>query len=138
VTRSYLAAVGADYQAIMDARVPRINAALVEAEAGLILAECPDDFTLNEQTGPEFASKLWAAVHSAYHRGDKFTYHRLVWRVWAWTQNGRLTSEQVRLSFNSFFGTNYTSGASWNGFTTTRLVPIKDRYLALVAEAELA
>ncbi len=136
VIKSYLAAVGADYQSIMNARVPRINAALMAQEVNDLLDK--GVISLNEQTPAQFAAAFWAILRSAYQNGDKLTYHKLVWRVWKWVQDGVLTNEQVRVSFNSFFGTSYTSGAQWNSFVTTRMAPIKDRYLALLAEQELA
>jgi len=94
--------------------------------------------TLNHQTAAEFAARFWTRLRTAYRNGDKLRYHYMVWRIWKWVQDGDLTNEQVRLSFNDFFGTNYASGSQWNNFVTTRFVPIKDRYLAMLAETELA
>ena len=48
-----------------------------------------------------------------------------------------MTSDQVRVSFNTYHGTSYNA-SQWSTFVTTRLVPIKDRYLAFIAESELA
>ena len=93
---------------------------------------------LNHQNAAQFAERFWTRLRDAYRRGDKLRYHYMVWRIWAWIQSGDLTSEQVRVSFNSFFGTSYNAGSQWNNFVTTRFVPIKDRYLALLDETELA
>ena len=92
---------------------------------------------LNHQTAAEFAARFWQRLRDAYRRGDKLRYHYMVWRIWAWIQSGDLTSDQVRLSFNSFFGTSYNP-SQWNNFVTNRFVPIKDWYLAMLAETELA
>ena len=92
---------------------------------------------LNHQTAAQFAERFWTRLRDAYRRGDKLRYHYMVWRIWKWIQDGDLTSDQVRLSFNSFFGTSYNP-SQWSNFVTNRFVPIKDRYLAMLAETELA
>lgn len=91
---------------------------------------------LRHQTAAQFAARFWARLRSAYQLGDQLTYHRMVWWVWARIQAGDLTSDQVRLSFNSAFGRSLNT-AQWNNLVTTRFIPIKDRYLALLAEGEL-
>ena len=91
--------------------------------------------TLNHQTAAEFAARFWARVQQAY-QNDKPEFERLVWWIWARVQAGDLTNEQVRLSFNAAFGRSLNV-SQWNSFVTNRLVPIKDRYLARLAEAEL-
>jgi hypothetical protein len=60
----------------------------------------------------------------------------LVWRLWRWIQDGELTSNEVRLSFNAHFGRSLNT-TQWNNLVTTRLVPMKDRHLAALAEADL-
>ena len=90
---------------------------------------------LNHQTAAEFASRFWARASSAYQSGDKFVYHRLIWWVWARIQAGDLTSDQVRLSYNAYFGKSLNV-SQWNSLVTTKFVPIKDRYLAMIAEGE--
>ena len=92
---------------------------------------------LQHQTDAELAVRFWQRLRDAYRAGDKLRYHYMVWRIWRWVQDGDLTSDQVRVSFNAFFGTNYASGSEWNTFVTTRMVPIKDRYLSFIAESEL-
>ena len=92
--------------------------------------------TLNHQTAAEFAARFWAKVRLAYARGDKLTYHRLIWWVWSRVQAGDLTNDQVRLSYNAAFGKSLNP-SQWTTLVTTRLVPIKDRYLAMLAEADL-
>lgn len=60
----------------------------------------------------------------------------MVWWIWTRIQAGDLTSDQVRLSFNAAFGRNLNT-TQWNNLVTTRFAPMKDRYLALLAEAAL-
>ncbi len=60
----------------------------------------------------------------------------MIWWIWTRIQAGDLTSDQVRLSFNAAFGRNLNT-TQWNSLVTTRFVPMKDRYLALLAEAAL-
>jgi hypothetical protein len=91
---------------------------------------------LKHQTPAQFAARFWARVQAARAAGDQYTWHRLIWWVWSKVQSGDLTSDQVRLSFNNAFNRSLTT-AQWNTFVTTKLVPIKDRYLAMLAEAEL-
>ena len=91
---------------------------------------------LRHQTAGQFAARFWGRLQDAYQRGDKLTYHRMVWWLWARIQAGDLTSDQVRLSFNAAFNRTLTT-PQWNSLVTTRLVPIKDRYLALLAEGVL-
>lgn len=91
---------------------------------------------LNHQTADEFAHRFWNKVVEAYQAGDKLLYHRLVWWIWSKIQAGDLTSNQVRLSFNSVFSRSLDT-TQWNNLVTTRFIPIKDRYLAMLAEGEL-
>lgn len=92
--------------------------------------------TLNHQTAAQFAARFWRKVQEAYQSGDKQTYHRLIWWVWQKVQDGDLTNDQVRISFNNAFGRSLTL-PQWNTFVTDRLVPIKDRYLAFLNEGDL-
>jgi len=91
---------------------------------------------LQHQTAAQFASRFWRRVRDAYQAGDKFLYHYLIWWVWARIQAGDLTSDQVRLSYNAAFGKSLNT-TQWNSLVTTRFVPMKDRYLAMLAEGEL-
>jgi hypothetical protein len=91
---------------------------------------------LQHQTAAEFAARFWRKGQEAYQAGDKLTYHRLIWWVWTKIQAGDLTSDQVRLSYNAAFGKSLNT-PQWNNLVTTRFVPMKDRYLAFLAEGEL-
>lgn len=96
---------------------------------------------LRHQTAAQFAARFWrivAAAQQAAKAGDPVAAmrrDRLVWWVWARIQAGDLTSDQVRLSFNNHFGRSLNA-AQWNSFVTTKLIPMKDRYLASLAEAD--
>ena len=90
---------------------------------------------LQHQTTAQFAARFWLRVAIAYQL-DRPEFERLIWWIWSKVQSGDLTNDQVRLSFNAHFGRSLTL-AQWNSFVTTRLVPIKDRYLARLAEAAL-
>lgn len=92
--------------------------------------------TLQHQTAAEFAARFWAKVKAAYQGGNKVEFARLITWVWQRVQAGDLTNDQVRLSFNAAYGRSLTL-AEWNTFVTNRLVPVKDRYLAMQEEADL-
>ena len=63
-------------------------------------------------------------------------FARLITWVWQRVQAGDLTNDQVRLSYNAAYGKSLNV-SQWNSLVTTRLVPIKDRYLAMLAEGNL-
>ena len=91
---------------------------------------------LKHQTAAEFAARFWARLKAAYQAGDKLTYHRMIFWIWSKVQDGSLTNDAVRQSFNQAYGRSLTL-TQWNSFVTARLVPIKDRYLAMLAEGDL-
>lgn len=91
---------------------------------------------LKHQTPAAFAARFWQRVKDARQRDDKAEWHRLIWWLWSRVQAGDITNDQARLSFNAAFGRSLTL-AQWNTFVTTKLVPIKDRYLAMQSEADL-
>lgn len=91
---------------------------------------------LRHQTAGQFAARFWGRLQDAYRRGDKLTYHYMVWWIWSRIQAGDLTSDQVRLSFNAAYGRALNT-TQWNSLVTSRFVPMKDRYLALLAEGSL-
>ena len=131
----YLIAAGADYVAIRTARAARLNVELADAEA-LATGDIDSTVVLRHQTKAEFAARVWARLRDAFAGGDKLTYHRLVWWFWARLQVGDFTSDQARVSFNSAFDRTLNA-AQWTALVTARLVPMKDRYLALLAEGAL-
>jgi hypothetical protein len=91
---------------------------------------------LQHQTAAEFAARFWARFRNVYQSGDKFEYSRLIWWIWNRIQIGDFTSDQVRLSFNAAYGRSLNT-TQWNNLVTTRFVPAKDRYLDMLAEADL-
>ena len=95
---------------------------------------------LQHQTAAEFAYRFWERLDAAFRSGDKFQYHLLIWWVWDRIQSGDLTNVQVRDSFNAWRADNgkaQLNPAQWNTLVQNRFIPIKDRYLALIAEGEL-
>ena len=91
---------------------------------------------LKHQTASQFAARFWAKLKAAYQAGDKLAYHRMIWWLWKAVTDGQLNNDAVRQSFNTAYGRSLTL-AQWNTFVTSRLVPIKDRYLAFLAESDL-
>jgi hypothetical protein len=91
---------------------------------------------LQHQTGAEFAARFWARVQQTYAQGDKLGYARCIWWIWTRIQAGDLTSDQVRVSYNANYGKSLNN-AQWNNLVTNTLVPIKDRYLAIINQVEV-
>lgn len=91
---------------------------------------------LKHQTAAQFAARFWENLRLAHQSGDKLTYHKMIWWIWARVQAGDLTNDQVRLSFNAAYGRSLNA-TQWTTLVNTRLVPIKDRYLAWLAEGDL-
>lgn len=89
---------------------------------------------LKHQTAAQFAARFWRNLEEAYRAGDKLKYHLMIWWLWTRIQAGDLTSNDVRLSYNAHFGKSLNA-TQWNNLVTTRFVPIKDRYLAFLAES---
>lgn len=92
--------------------------------------------TLHHQTSAQFAARFWARLRAAYAAGDKLTYGRMIWWLYGRVVAGDLTTNDVRLSFNNAYGRSL-SLAQWNTFATNTLKPIRDRYQAILNEADL-
>jgi hypothetical protein len=88
---------------------------------------------LQHQTAAQFALRFWRNTRAAFDAGDKLTYHRNIWWLWTKVQAGDVTSTQARDAYNAAFGANLNA-TQWNNLVTTRFVPIKERYLAWMAE----
>ena len=88
---------------------------------------------LEHQTAAEFGIRFWTTCRAAFDAGDKLKYHRMIWWIWDRIQVGDLTSAQARNAYNSAFGTSLDA-AQWSTLVTGRFIPIKDRYLAYIAE----
>ena len=91
---------------------------------------------LRHQTAAQFAASFWARLRAAYAAGDKITYGRMIWWLYGKVQAGDLTTNDVRVSFNAAYGRALTL-AQWNTFVTSTLKPIRDRYQAMLGEADL-
>ena len=92
--------------------------------------------TLHHQTSAQFAARFWARLRAAYAAGDKIAYSRMVWWLYGKVQAGDLTTNDVRVSVNAAYGRALTV-AQWNTFVTNTLKPIRDRYQAMLDEADL-
>ena len=91
---------------------------------------------LQHQTAEEFALRFWHKLQDAYVSGDKLTYHRMIWWLWSKIVAGDITSAQARTTFNTAFNRSLDV-TQWNNLVNTRFIPIKDRYLAFLAEGAL-
>ena len=91
---------------------------------------------LKHQTAAQFAARFWRRLDNAMQSDDKLTYHRMVWWIWTKVQDGSFTNDQVRQSYNAHHNRNLTL-AQWNTIVTNRMIPIKDRYVAFLAESQL-
>ena len=91
---------------------------------------------LQHQTAAQFADRFWGRLQSVYSSGNKIEFARMIWWLYNRVQAGDFTSNEVRLSFNAAYGRSLNS-AQWTTFTTTRLLPIRDRYQATIDEADL-
>lgn len=71
-----------------------------------------------------------------YSEGNKFEVARMIWWLHARVTSGDLMSNAVRLSFNAAYSRSLNT-AQWNNFITNTLTPIKDRYQAMLNQADL-
>ncbi len=104
--------------------------------------------TLRHQTAAQFAARFWAKLRAAYVASTspgipdsakaayKTEYSKMIWWLYGRVVAGDLTTNDVRLSFNSAYGRSL-SLAQWNTFVTNTLKPIRDRYQAMLDEADL-
>lgn len=90
---------------------------------------------LQHQTPEQFAARFWRMASEAYRAGDKLKYCKLIWWIWTRIQAGDITSNQVRLAYNSYFGKSLDA-TQWNTLVTSKFIPLKDQYLALIATEE--
>jgi hypothetical protein len=88
---------------------------------------------LQHQTAEDFALRFWRSTKAAFDAGDREKYHRRIWWLWTKIQSGDITTAQARTSYNTAFGLSLTV-AQFNNLVTTRFIPIKDRYVAWLAE----
>jgi len=91
---------------------------------------------LRHQTAAQFAARFWARVQKARQDGDLIEFGRLIWWLYNRVQAGDITSAEARISFNTAYGRNLNV-TQWNNLVTTRLIPIRDRYQAMLNEGDL-
>lgn len=129
----YMAEPGTDYQAVMLARIPKLERRLALWEFTRIVAADPAILVLRHQTGADFATRFWAEVTETHRQNNKFAYARLLWWVYEMVLAGYLTSAQVRTAYNVHYNKNLTI-AQWNALATARLIPAHARYAEMMAE----
>ncbi len=91
---------------------------------------------LHHQTPAQFAAQFWARLKRAYLNGDKLKFSRMIWWLHGKVTSGDITSNDARLTFNTAYNRSLTV-AQWNSFVTNTLTPIKDRYQAMLDQADL-
>jgi hypothetical protein len=131
----YLAPDGTDYVALRTARVLLLDKQLSDAECDRVVAIAAT-FVLVQQTTAQFAARFWTRLQAAFDSGDKIEYCRLIWWLYNRIQAGSLTSDQVRQSYNTFYSKNLNT-TQWNNLVTSRFVPARDRYQAMLNEAQV-
>ncbi len=88
------------------------------------------------QTAAQFAARFWRRLQAAFDAGNKPEFCRLVWWIYQRIQAGDLTSDQVRLSYNSFYGKSLNT-TQWNTLVTNQFVPAKNRWQEILDEAQI-
>ena len=91
---------------------------------------------LVHQTKSEFAERFWLRLREEYDADNKLMYHKMIHWLWSRIQDGDITNEQARTTYNSTFGKTLDA-TEWSNLVTTRFVPIKDRYVAFLAELDV-
>jgi len=117
----YLSAVGADTNAIMLARVPRIEADLADGECVRVLSVVAS-LVLSHQTAAQLASK----VRERYRTASREQLAQLAWWLIKMINAGFLTDAQVRTAFGM-------TTPVFTTFKSTKLVPAHDAWAAVLA-----
>ena len=100
------------------------------------MSESPQKCSIVVMTGDmDYVMAAFIIATTAAAMGRETSMFFTFWGVKA-IQKGNLTSTQVRDSYNAAFGKSLNT-TQWNTLVSTRLVPMKDRYLAMLAEVEL-
>lgn len=92
--------------------------------------------TLKHQTKPEFAARFWARLDKSFRDGNKILFQMLIWWIFQRMSYGDFTSNDVRLSYNAYFGKSINT-TQWNNLVSTRFQPARDRYQAILDEVEI-
>lgn len=102
----------------------------------------------NHNTPAQIAAQFWqrlrdvrvrveaAAPGSPARREAAVEFARMVWKLYGHVQAGDFTSNEVRLSFNAAYNRSLTAG-QWTTFVQDTLKPIRDRYQAMLDQADL-
>lgn len=91
---------------------------------------------LKHQTSGHFTEMLWRRVREAYISGNIVEYQRLLAKLIKLIQSNDITDAQALAGFNMVYERNLSNG-QWQSMKNTRLIPIKDRYIAFISEGDL-
>ena len=91
---------------------------------------------LKHQTPSQLAAYFWERLKDRYQGGDKIEFARMIWWLYNRVQAGDFTSNDVRLTFNTAYNRSLNP-SQWNAFVTGTLMPIADRYQAMLDQADL-
>lgn len=91
---------------------------------------------LTHQTLASLAARFWSRLRSEWQSGNKIECGRLVHWLYNRIAGGDITSAQARVSFNAAYGRSLTA-SDWTSFVNTRLLPMRDRYQAMLDEVDL-
>jgi hypothetical protein len=126
---------GDDADARLADYAARLAVSLAEQEYRRVVSlDAP--IVLAHQTKEELAARFWQELLEAYRDVDKVRMGYLIWWVYNQFSDGDFTSNQLRLTFNAAYERSLNV-SQWNALVTNRLIPIHDRYQAMLDEAEL-
>jgi hypothetical protein len=91
---------------------------------------------LNHQSPGEFAARFWKKARQAFQSGNKTEFCRLMWWLTERLVAGDITDTQARSSFNTAYSRSLTAG-QWTTLRASRITPAHDRWVAMLAEADL-
>lgn len=120
---------------LLNARIQKIDSVLAEAEFEKLIT-INAAINLSHQTGTQFASRFWDKVQQSFSNGNKVYFCYLIWWIYNRVSAGDFSSNDVRLSYNSFFNKSLNL-TQWNNLVNTRLIPAKDRYQAILDEGQI-
>ena len=136
VTRDYLAAVGADYAAILAARATQITAELARAEAYRETFAYAAGLAPTQQTKAQLVGRVWVIVLGHQSGSNWAEFSRVMYWLTEKLTLGDLTDAQAMAAFNTVTGRALT-GVQWTSLRTTRITPAHDRWANILAETSL-
>jgi hypothetical protein len=116
----YLAPAGADYDAVMAARVPLINAGFASREYNELVER--NGWSIGEQTAAELAARFRAE----YQGAERFRACQMAYWLLERIAAGNFTDAQARNAFG-------LTTTQWNTLKSTRLQPQHDAWAAVLA-----